>query len=327
MDRQVAEGFARAFAAIRAAVADAIVGKAGVVDLVLTAMLAGGHVLIEDVPGTGKTSLAKALAAAVAGSHGRVQFTPDLLPSDLIGASIYDQASGRFEFRPGPVFCSVLLADEVNRASPKTQSALLEVMEERQVTLDGTSHCVPRPFVVIATQNPVEQLGTYPLPEAQLDRFLVRTRLGYPDHATAVRLVTESARVDRTAGVRPVASAGQIAGLGQLAAQAHLAPLVADYIVALVEATRADQRCELGASMRGGLALARCAKVYALAQGRPYVTPDDIKALAPAVLAHRLIIEPDAQMEGVKADGVVADVLGRVPAPAVGGAELARALA
>ncbi|MDR1635126.1 MAG: MoxR family ATPase [Bifidobacteriaceae bacterium] len=327
MEHQTAEGFAREFAALGAAVADAVLGKAGPVALVLTAMLAGGHVLLEDVPGTGKTSLAKALAAAAGVSHGRVQFTPDLLPSDLIGATIYDQRNGHFEFRPGPVFSSVLLADEINRASPKTQSALLEVMEERQITVDGVSHPAPTPFVVIATQNPVEQLGTYPLPEAQLDRFLIRTTLGYPDHATAVRLMLECQRLDRSAGLGPAAPAGRIAELGRLATQAQMAPLVADYIVALVEETRTDPRCDLGASTRGGLALARCAKVYAMAHGRPYVTPGDVKALAPAVLTHRLIIAPEAQIDGAKASDVLADVLGRVPVPAVGGRDPAAATA
>ncbi|MDR2378405.1 MAG: MoxR family ATPase [Bifidobacteriaceae bacterium] len=325
MDNRQADDFAREFAAVGAAVAGVIVGKRRAVALVATALLAGGHVLLEDVPGAGKTTLARALAAAVRGTRGRVQFTPDLLPSDLIGASVYDARSGQFAFRPGPVFCSVLLADEINLASPKTQSALLEVMEERQVTVDGVSHPAPRPFLVIATQNPVEQIGTYPLPEAQLDRFAIRARLGYPDHATAVRLVCEASRADRAADVEPVISTERVVELGQLASQAHIAPAVADYIVSLTEATRADRRCELGSSTRGGLVLARCAKVRAMARARPYVTPDDVQALAPAVLAHRLVLTPDARLDGVDADQVVVDALAGLPAPKLGEADLARA--
>ncbi|MDR2374209.1 MAG: AAA family ATPase [Bifidobacteriaceae bacterium] len=327
MDDNAAATFAREFGAIAGACAAAIVGKAEAVALVVTALLAGGHVLLEDVPGTGKTTLAKAVAAAVRATHGRVQFTPDLLPSDLIGANIYDQRRGQFEFRPGPVFCSVLLADEVNRASPKTQSALLEVMEERQVTVDGVSRPAPSPFVVIATQNPVEQIGTYPLPEAQLDRFLIRASLGYPDHATSAWLVEQCAWADRSAAVAPAVTAARVVELANLAAQARIAPAVAGYIVSLCEATRADERCELGVSTRGGLALGRCAKVWAMAKGRAYVTPDDVKDLAAAVLAHRLIVAPDALIDGVKASDVVADVLRRVPAPRSGGDQAAGAAA
>ncbi|MDR2253251.1 MAG: MoxR family ATPase [Bifidobacteriaceae bacterium] len=317
--------FAREFALINGAISGAIVGKTNAVGLVLTALFAGGHVLLEDVPGTGKTSLAKALSAAVRGKAGRIQFTPDLLPSDVVGANVYDQRTQEFEFRQGPVFCSILLADEVNRASPKTQSALLQAMEERQVTLDLETHWLPNPFMVIATQNPVEQLGTYPLPEAQLDRFLIRTKLGYPDHLAAVGLVAESARIDRTRDIQPVVTTERVVELAELAAEAFIAPNLLHYIVALIEATREDPRCELGVSMRGGLALARCAKVYAMAQSREYVTVDDVKALALAVLAHRLIISPDAQIDGVVAEDVVRDVVRTVPIPAVGDPRMAGA--
>ncbi|MDR2454785.1 MAG: MoxR family ATPase [Bifidobacteriaceae bacterium] len=327
MDAAPAQTFAREFAAVQNAIGRAIIGKAAEVGLVLTALFAQGHALLEDVPGTGKTSLARALAAAVAGSCSRIQFTPDLLPSDVLGANVYDLRRQVFEFRPGPVFHSILLADEINRASPKTQSALLQVMEEGQVTIDGETHQPPRPFMVIATQNHVEQLGTYPLPEAQLDRFLIRTALGYPTHAEAVSLVADSARTDRAGAVQPVLGAARVVELAQIAAQAYIAPQVLDYIVALAEATRPERepRCQLGASTRGALALARCAKVAASAQARDYVVPDDVKALAPAVLAHRLVIAPEAEIDGATPAAVVADALRRVPVPTAGQPPSARA--
>jgi len=319
MDEHHAQVFTEEYQRLEQVIGQVIVGQTGAVGLALTTLLAGGHLLVEDVPGTGKTSLAKALAAAIAGQAGRVQFTPDLLPSDVIGANVYDQRTSTFEFKPGPVFCHIMLGDEINRASPKTQSALLEVMEEHQVTLDGQSRPVGRPFMVIATQNPVEQLGTYPLPEAQLDRFMVCTAMGHPDRQAALRVVAGAAKADRTAGLRPVTSAKRVLELQELAQQTHVAESVLDYLLQICEATREDSRCVLGVSLRGALALTRCAKVHALAQARPFVTPSDIKALARPVLAHRLMLTPDALIEGISAGQVIDQVVAQVAPPTEAG--------
>ena len=308
--------FAETFDVLAANVGEALLGKDHVVRLALTCMLAEGHLLLEDAPGTGKTMLAKAIAATVQGTHSRIQFTPDLLPSDVTGVTIYDQSTGHFQFHPGPVFASIVLADEINRASPKTQSALLEVMEESRVTVDTVSHHVGRPFMVIATQNPIEQAGTYRLPEAQLDRFLMKTSLGYADHASTVEILSGAADRDRTSRLTAKITTNAVAEMASLADGVHTDSAVLDYVTRLVEATRADPRAALGVSVRGALALVRCGKVWAASQGRAYVIPDDIKLLAEVVLSHRIILETEAEFSGATSQQVVASVLAATVPPA-----------
>ncbi|MHB1490147.1 MAG: AAA family ATPase [Cellulomonas sp.] len=309
--------FAETFDALVENVGKAVLGNEHVVRLALTAMLAEGHLLLEDAPGTGKTSLAKAIAATVQGTHGRIQFTPDLLPSDVTGVTIYDQGTGTFEFHPGPIFASVVLADEINRASPKTQSALLEVMEESRVSVDGVSHSVGRPFMVIATQNPIEQAGTYRLPESQLDRFLIKTSLGYPDRASTVEILAGSAARDRTAGLLPRITTVAVGEMAEMAAGVHVDAAILDYVAALIEGTRTDPQSAVGVSVRGGIALVRCAKVWAASRRRGFVVPDDVKELAQPVLAHRIVLETEAEFAGVTTQAVLARVVAQTPPPVV----------
>jgi MoxR-like ATPase len=292
-----------------------LLGKNHVVRLAFTTLLSEGHLLLEDVPGTGKTSLARAIAQSVAGTSNRLQFTPDLLPGDITGVSVYDQRSGAFEFHEGPVFANVVLADEINRASPKTQSALLEVMEEGQITVDGITHTVDQPFMVIATQNPIEQAGTYRLPEAQLDRFLLKTSIGYPDHASLLRILEGTEQRAHHHIVPAAVTAATVIEMAALARTVYVDPTVHDYISRIVDATRTAREVRLGVSVRGALGLVRAAKTYAASRGRHYVVPDDIKALAEPVLAHRLILDAEADFDGVTASNVIAQLLIETPPP------------
>ena len=293
-----------------------IQGKPEVIELVLLCLVSGGHLLIEDVPGVGKTSLAKALAASIDGSFGRIQFTPDLLPTDVVGLTVWDRNRSAFDFRPGPVFNNIVLADEINRASPKTQSALLESMAEAQVTVDGTTYQLADPFMVIATQNPIEHEGTYPLPESQLDRFLMRVSVGYPTAQAELDILEAHGDHDALADISAVISAAQIAALATAARGVHVAPGLKGYLVDLANATRRHPSLALGMSPRATLALQRVARSRAAAEGRSYVVPDDLKALAEPVLAHRLLVTPEAQLQGVTAADALAEVLHAVPVPA-----------
>jgi MoxR-like ATPase len=295
-----------------------IVGKDEVIDLTLVAVLCEGHVLLEDVPGIGKTTLARALAASLGCSFRRIQFTPDLLPSDVTGLNWFNQKEQAFEYRPGPIMSQVVLADEINRATPRTQSSLLEAMQERQVTVDGVTRPLPRPFLVMATQNPVELEGTFPLPEAQVDRFLLRIAIGYPSEAEENTILERFRLADPLPDLRPVTQAEEIMSLQNERRQVRVEESVRSYIVQVARATRTHNEIELGASPRATLSLYQSAQAWAAIQGREFVLPDDVKAMAPHVLTHRLMISPQAQLRGRQPEELVAAIVDTVPVPVEG---------
>ncbi|MFC0297519.1 AAA family ATPase [Geobacillus jurassicus] len=295
-----------------------IVGKRNVIVLSLTALLAKGHVLLEDVPGVGKTMLVRALAKSFSAELKRIQFTPDLLPSDVIGVSVYNPKERQFEYKPGPIVAHIVLADEINRTSPKTQSALLEAMEEGNVTVDGVTRALPQPFFVMATQNPIEYEGTYPLPEAQLDRFLLKLRMGYPSAEEEVDMLSRLEHSSPLEDIAPVMTVEELRSLQRKAADVHVSDTVKRYIVELVQQSRQHEAVYLGVSPRGSVALMKAAQAYAFIHGRDFVIPDDVQQLAPYVLAHRLLIRPEAKWDKLDAETVIGQLIARTPVPVQG---------
>ncbi len=306
-------GFQNDFERIVSSVEQVVKGKSDVVRLAVTCMLADGHLLVEDVPGVGKTSLARALAETIDGTLQRIQFTPDLLPTDVTGVQIYSQGENSFEFHDGPVFANVVVADEINRASPKTQAALLEVMEEHQVTVDGAPRPVPEPFIVLATQNPIELDGTYELPEAQLDRFLMRLHIGYPDVDAEMEILDQHEKRWNRNELDPVVDTRRFAQMTRIADEIHVGPLVKEYLVTLSHATRAHPDVRIGASPRGTIALANAARAWAAGNGRHFVAPDDVRLMAPHILPHRIIVTPESELRGLTGSTIVSEVLSQTP--------------
>ena len=310
-----AGGIAQAVASIKDNIEKVLLGKGGVIELTLAAVLSGGHILIEDVPGIGKTTLARTLASSLDCTFHRIQFTPDLMPSDITGINYYNQKSGEFEFRPGPIIAQVVLADEINRATPRTQSALLEAMAERQLTVDDVTITLPVPFLVIATQNPIELEGTFPLPEAQLDRFLLRLRLGYPTEDEEEAMLSRFQTDDPLNDLAAVLGASDIASLQDSVREVHFDPVLRNYLVQLVQATRSHGDVELGASPRATMGLYRCSQALAAIRGRDYVTPDDLKTLAPLALAHRMILRSQARLRERTPESIIDEILAQVQVP------------
>lgn len=306
---------AMAAAKIKTNIEKVLVGKGDVVDLTLAAVLSGGHILVEDVPGIGKTTMARCLAESLQCTFKRIQCTPDLMPSDITGLHFYNQKSGEFEFRSGPILAQIVLADEINRATPRTQSAMLEAMAEGQLTVDDLTIQLPTPFLLIATQNPIELEGTFPLPEAQLDRFLIRLRMGYPDEAQEEEMLARFNGANPLMDMQPVADGPEIVELQRLVQQVHVSPVLSNYIVKLVQATREHPDVELGASPRATMGLYRCSQAVAAIQGRDFVGPDDIKLLAPYTLPHRIIVKSQARLRERSAEDVISDVLAKVEVP------------
>lgn len=300
---------------IRDSIGSVLVGKEDVVELTLAAVLSGGHILVEDVPGIGKTTLARALAGSLDCGFKRIQFTPDLMPSDITGIHYYNQKSGEFEFRPGPIISQVVLADEINRATPRTQAALLEAMGERQLTIDETTIPLPSPFLVIATQNPIELEGTFPLPEAQLDRFLIRIQLGYPDESQEEQMLLRFENADPLGEMAPVANSSDILEFQSMIQRVYVDPVLRNYTVRIAQATRQHPEIELGASPRATLGLHRCSQALAVMRGREYVTPDEIKELAPFALSHRLILKSQARLRERTSEGIIKEILEQVTVP------------